>query len=200
MITSYQTNVRAQYEALGQFVESFEKMVDDVREICIQRIGSGGDERLAEIAFHHQAMTAKPLFDIMRAILAHAVNHHADRALFRSVLGRIEREYSHLYNKRNELLHGTWFIGYSSQKDPDAAEFYVKKLKTSADGLVGVKDLPKNAHELTDLANACSEVRIWLGEIDRCIQDNLKLTDVFNQRNDEWVLAFGDNERTLPKR
>src|SRR5258707_5279501 len=100
--TAYEKNTRAQYEALGLFVESFEMMVNEVREICIERLcsGLGGSERerLTEIPFHHQAMTAKPLFDIMRAIIAEIVNiptnfHYANRGTFKSVLGCLEGEY-----------------------------------------------------------------------------------------------------------
>jgi hypothetical protein len=94
-------NTKEQYEALGRFVEAFEMMVHEVREICIERIcsgvGSSERERLVEIAFHHQAISAKPLFDIMRAILAEIVNvptctHHVDRAHFKAIVGRISKE------------------------------------------------------------------------------------------------------------
>jgi hypothetical protein len=33
--SAYEKNTSAQYEALGRFVENFEMMVNDVREICI---------------------------------------------------------------------------------------------------------------------------------------------------------------------
>jgi hypothetical protein len=51
-------NTTEQYAALGRFVEAFELMVHEVREICIERIcaGIGGSERerLIEIPFHNQ--------------------------------------------------------------------------------------------------------------------------------------------------
>jgi hypothetical protein len=92
-------------------------------------------------------MTAKPLFDTMRAIIAEIVNvetspHYADRATFKKVLSCIETEHNHLYNKRNELLHGTWLVGYTSFDDPNAKEFRIRKYKTTADGLADVQ-LPK---------------------------------------------------------
>jgi hypothetical protein len=202
-------NKNEQYAALGRFVEAFELMVHEVREICIERIcagiGSGQRESLIEIAFHNQAMSAKPLFDVMRAILAEIVNdptniHHADRTLFKGILGRISGEYSHLFNKRNELIHGTWLVGYTGIDDPNASEFFVQKYKTNADGLVPVADLPRTASQLLELASACDAVRDWLSYVDSSFRDNIKITDFFDKRGDEWTLIVYENAKTLPKR
>jgi hypothetical protein len=183
-------NTTEQYAALGRFVEAFEMMVNEVREICIERVcdgvGSRERERLVEIAFHNQSMTAKPLFDIMRATIAELVSaptsqHYADRATFKKLLSHIETEYSHLYSKRNELLHGTWLVGYVSDIDPDAKQFVVRKYKTTADGLTRAKGLPKNAIELLDLVTRCDDARMWLSYIDHCLQDKISINDFFKQ-------------------
>jgi hypothetical protein len=188
-------NTTEQYAALGRFVEAFELMVNEVREICIERIcagiGSSERERLIEISFHNQSMTAKPLFDIMRAIIAEIVSvstspHYADRGTFKKVLSCIETEYSHLYNKRNELLHGTWMVGYVSSDDPGAKEFVVRKYKTTADGLA-VARMPKNSTDLLDLVTRCDDTRTWLGYIDFCLQDKISINDFFKQeRGEPW--------------
>jgi hypothetical protein len=192
---AYRKNTKEQYEALGRFVEKFELMVYEVREVCIDRIcsGIGSIERkqLVEISFHHQAMTAKPLYDIMRAIIAEIVNkptspHHADAANFKSLLGHIEGEYNHLFQKRNELLHGTWFIGFVSHSDPDAEAFFLRKYKTSADGLVAAKELPKNAAELLALKDRCDVLRTWIGQVDSCLRDADPLSEYFKYEDKTW--------------
>jgi len=192
-------NTKEQYEALGCFVEAFEMMVNEVREICIERIcagiGSSEREQLIEISFHHTVMTAKPLYDIMRAIIAELLNspknpHHANRANFKKLLGYIEDEYSHLYNKRNELLHGTWLIGYVSDDDPNAKDFTIRKYKTSADGLVPAKELPKNASELLDLRDRCQTVLMWVSHVDLCLQDNTPLDTFFKCEEKKWFFRF----------
>jgi len=204
-------NTTEQYAALGRFVEAFELMVNEVREICIERvcdgIGSSERERLIEISFHNQSMTAKPLFDVMRAIIAETVNvetspHYADRTTFKKVLSCIETEYNHLYNKRNELLHGTWLVGYTSFDDPNAKEFRVRKYKTTSDGLADVK-LPKNVSELLDLVVRCDDTRTWLGYVDFCLQEKHSIGDFFQQIPGEgwrFFLKPGDGGTTLPRR
>jgi hypothetical protein len=205
-------NTTEQYAALGRFVEAFELMVNEVREICIENIcasvgGIQQRERLIEIAFHHQSMTAKPLFDIMRTIIAETVNveaspHYADRMAIKKLLGHIEAEYNHLYNKRNELIHGTWMIGFVSHDNPDAREFVVRKYKTTSDGLAEAQ-LPKNAIELLDLVTRCDEARTWLGYLGFCLQEGTRITEVFKQQPGEswkfYISAVSDGT-TLPRK
>jgi len=111
-------NTKEQYEALGRFVEAFEAMVDKARSVSIELLSrSAAHEDLVTIALHHPAMTAKPLFEIMRAIIAEVLkdDHHKlhnDRHLFAAVLRQISAEYMTLVSTRNNLLHGTWFVGY----------------------------------------------------------------------------------------
>jgi hypothetical protein len=207
---AYRKNTKEQYEALGRFVEAFEAMVNEVREICIESIchsvGSGEREHLVEISFHHQSMTAKPLFDIMRAIIAEIVSlednpNYNDREVFRDVLRHIEKEYSELYWKRNDLLHGTWLIGYVSNDDPNASRFDIRRYKTTADGLTRTMQLPRNAEELLALASRCDEARTWIGTVGFCLQDRLSINEFFRKENKEWKLFLteGSPGTTLPK-
>jgi len=182
-------NINAQLAALGSFVESFELMVDEVRYTCIERIchalGSVVEnDTVVEVPFHHQVMTAKPLYDIMRAIVAEIVSkpshfHFQNREQIKSLLGFIENEYNNLYYKRNELLHGTWYIGYANQSNPLSQEFLVRKLKTTSEGLRSAKELPKNAEELSKLAQRCRTVAEWIGNVDYCIRDSIAVSEHF---------------------
>src|ERR1700730_4099177 len=66
---TYEKNTKEQYEALGRFVEAFEAMVNEVRESTIALIERDGKHRrLIEIVLHHQVLTAKPLYEIFRAV------------------------------------------------------------------------------------------------------------------------------------
>jgi hypothetical protein len=72
---AYKKNTSEQYEAMGRFVEAFEAMVNEVRETSISLIGGGTrQQQLVEIALHHGAMSAKPLYDIMRASMVEIID------------------------------------------------------------------------------------------------------------------------------
>ena len=79
MATAFQRNANAQYEALGMFVEAFEAMVDEARESAINLIERDPHHgRLVAIALHHTNLTAKPIFDIFRAVVAEIVKDALD--------------------------------------------------------------------------------------------------------------------------
>lgn len=216
-------NTKEQYEALGRFVETFELMVDEVRGDCIDRIWEAvtvdtalpfhRDEhrrkQLIEISFHHQNMTAKPLWDIMRSIIAEILAqdthpYHADRHDFKRLLGFMEAEYSALYNKRNELLHGTWEIGYVSDADPHSEKFRVRKFKTTADGLVEATGLPQDVSELRDLAHRCDKLRQWIAEVSFCMRKkNWPLSKHFKRDGKAWfhrLRPTSEDWTTLPEK
>src|SRR5712692_4007614 len=68
---AYRKNTKEQYEALGRFVEAFEAMVNEARSSSIGLLANDEDhEKLVDVAFHHPALSAKPLFEIMRTIIA----------------------------------------------------------------------------------------------------------------------------------
>jgi hypothetical protein len=178
-------------------------MVNEARETCIDLLSKDRDHRdLVQIAFHHQVITAKPLFEIMRAIVTEIVNvsdnfHYATRKTFGDVLGKTQRIYEHLANMRNNLLHGTWFVGFVSDADPNAATFYLRKYTTSADGLVEM-NLPKKAEDLRQLRDDCDIVRDFIAGIEYCLRTTTKITDYFEEREERWVLLNFGHPKPLP--
>src|ERR1700687_1508337 len=119
----YHKNTKEQYEALGRFVEAFEAMVHEARMCCIDLLGrdlTSKQKWLVAIPLFHQSFSAKPIFETFHAVLVETISDkefHEKYNLapehikfFSSVLSAISGEYSDLSNKRNNLLHGTWFV------------------------------------------------------------------------------------------
>jgi hypothetical protein len=194
---TYERNVKEQYETLGRFVEAFELMVNAVRRVCIDLLPHDGNhDHLIEIVFHHQVMTAKPLFEIMRATIADLlknVSHraHGDRDFFNDLLSFVQKGYDDLVNKRNNLLHGTWIIGTRSGRDPDASQFYLFKYTTTKHGLEMLK-LPRTTTELRELTKRCDETRAWIENIGVSldpIRTGVKITELFEKRERGWALV-----------
>ena len=132
---SYIRNTKAQYEALGRFVEAFESMVEETRASSIDILAQDeGHRKLVNVSLHHSALSAKPLFEIMRALFAELLKRPdlnletKDRETFSGVLSDIAGEYSVLTNVRNNLLHGTWYIGYSSSDDRKLWDFHRQQI------------------------------------------------------------------------
>jgi hypothetical protein len=227
---SYKKNTKEQYEALGAFVEAFERLVHEVRESSIALIERDGRHtRLVEVVLHHQVLTAKPLFDIFRALIMEIIDDAikadkekaeglqdldpplatdvlgeplhftiAERDTFFGVMAAISTEYERLNNRRNELLHATWFIGFVGNDDPNASEFYVRKFTTTKKGLVPV-DLPKNAGQLKELSDRCEEATNWIAWLHSCVTGPDKILERFESSGSKWWLVNpGGNKTTFP--
>jgi hypothetical protein len=204
---AYIKNTKEQYEALGRFVEAFEAMVNEARSTCIDILSiESSQERLLEVVFHHSALTAKPLFEIMRALIAEQLKHIVkisikDIDVFRGVLSDIATEYFDLANTRNNLLHGTWYIGYQNTIDPNSETFRVNKYKPTKSGLAA-DDLPKEAGELLKLRDRCEKTRSWIGLLVECLPkdpaDETRITNIFKLKKGRWRLGPEETSETLP--
>jgi hypothetical protein len=196
-LTTYERNKKEQSEALGLFVQAFERMVDEARNRCTSilidglignTLGPAGPSfrhvsnhqlELAAIPLHHQTLTSKPIFDIFRALFISTINepdYQARHSLtikdvqnFASVLATISTHYENLGHKRNNLLHGTWhFSWWFREVDPAISTFFVQRRVVTKTGLIQV-DLPKTPAELLDLCRQCDEVRDWIEKLWLCL-------------------------------
>lgn len=119
--------------------------------------------------------------------------------IFLAVLKVIQDEYESLANKRNNLLHATWFVGFPTEEDPNSAHFHISKFTTTKDGLSPL-DLPKKADELKELSKRCDTVRDWVGWIDQCVAGLEQIDDIFARgAGKQWRLKIG-KQTTLPQK
>jgi hypothetical protein len=145
--------------------------------------------KLLQVAFHHQTLTAKPLFEIMRAMIAEIVNvpihrSYSDKEFYRDLLGHVQKEYNDLANTRNNLLHGTWFMGATTFSNPESENFYLHKYTASKHGLTELR-LPKTARELRELSERCENLLPWLENRVRTV----KIRDLFNRQDGVWKMV-----------
>lgn len=209
---TYNQNTKGQYEALGRFLVAFETMVNEVRENAVFLLRHEGETAvLANIAFHHPALTAKPLFEIFRAIIIEYLslpNINASvqvKDTFRGVFKTIATEYFLLVNTRNTLVHGTWQIGYTSDFDPNADNFELYKYQPTSAGLER-QDAPKHAFELLALKDRCEDTKSWISHLHGCVPDTPLyrglITDTFVNKNSAWHLKIidGGPTETLPRK
>jgi hypothetical protein len=184
---------------------------------------------LLEIVFHHGAMTAKPLFEIMRALIAERVSasikaqkddsdpeaslrlkgsdekdvplSDQDQTTILGVLSFISGRYMDLATKRNNLLHATWYIGYSSVDDPDSSTFLVSKFTPNGEGLRKL-ELPSKASELKDLAEICRTIEGWILWLQSCLTGSVKVAKTFQYDKETkiwWLVTPQGFRTTLPK-
>jgi hypothetical protein len=144
-------------------------------------------------------MTAKPLFDIMRSIIGELLNNedyckpykigeHERRAFF-GAIARVSTEYFNLSEIRNDLVHGTWFVGLQMpEQNPE--EFALYRRKVTKNGIARSENLPKTASELLELSYRCQGASNWIEIIGRCLDEDearLDILQCFKHDGSEWI-------------
>ena len=105
-----------------------------------------------------------------------------------------------LANKRNNLLHGTWYVGYTGPEDLEAKEFYISKMAHRKDELAHIP-LPRTASELRDLTKRCEKTQAWISAVEMPFLVNAGASDLkhkFRHNGTTWTLLTGSGEQTLP--
>lgn len=172
-----------QFEALGRFVQGFEMMISTIRSGCQAVLAqTPTQEALAAVIFHHQCMTAGPLFEIFRAMVGIRIARDTppispqewkdEKATINSVLDDLQARYRKVTEARNTFLHGNWFIGSANILKPGSSDIMALKLKvrpTTSD-VFAYSEFPKsagrvapvsrdaNAAGLLDWVDECSEI------------------------------------------
>jgi len=195
----WQRQTKAQYEALGRFVAAFESLVDKIRSAITYAVGVGGHlaSRISIIT-HHDVMSAKPLFDVLRATVMHRLRTDApalpeeEKKIIAELLKDFASRYKTLTETRNALLHGTWYIGWASSEATDFSEVEVRKMKVTADGLKNSSDaeLIKGIDDLAKLRMECEALEDIAGVLTSSILPELPSmwpSKVYFKDNKKWV-------------
>lgn len=162
----YERQTAEQFAELGRFVQEFEQLVQTIRTCCLFLLPArrSNEQMLVNIFLHHDVMTAKPLFDCMRALYAEVIKQSGiaiireEADAIRSILRQASTDMEKLIKQRNKLLHAQWHIGWASAQAEDFSELKVFKGKAGRDGFSMDSPLA-NLDELRELRGKCTELR-----------------------------------------
>lgn len=200
---------RDQFAALGLFIQTFEDIVNVMRGEC-SRIIRGGSLGLPNVnskivlfhwnicslAFHHDAMTAKPITDIWQALTSEQCRamvllnrlSGVGSKIANEIVSEIANEFRDIIPIRNHLVHGSWQIGRWFPDEDDFSKMRVEKYKVTKSGLELRDDLPKSFDELMTLAKRNQAI---LGRLGRFLQYFIytpkQIESVYNKVEGKWV-------------
>lgn len=157
----YEASTKAQFEALGRFIQAFEHMVSAMRSSIEGRLQQESRQMVffTRMLLHHSALTAYPLRELFRAVIYTDVNelrktNPSDSDDFNRILSAIATEVSDLIRIRNVIIHGTQLIGWVSSGQEDFTELAIHKFGVSATGFKQIKG-PNTAAEVLSLVDRC---------------------------------------------
>jgi hypothetical protein len=128
----FELQTRRSYELLGQFVAEFELLVFTIRTSLERDLGSPGQNHFAiqNLTAH---LTAWPLG---QAFHAHALSRTKGNLKAISAIERFWKDFEYLVTLRNDVVHGTHFIGWASIEDEDFSNPTMLRSKPGAKGAV----------------------------------------------------------------
>lgn len=147
----YTKQTNQQYALLGKFVNKFELMIYQLRESIKNNAGLQ-DIRQQKISniFLAEA-TANSLINIYRSIIL--LNPNLDK-FTSTLISSLYKRTKDLISKRNEIIHGTYFIGWASQDDVEFSTSLGFKNKNKAIGVV-TEPLELNKENMQESINEC---------------------------------------------
>jgi hypothetical protein len=184
-----------QYAALGRFVTLFEDTVNLLRTATVGMLSANHRyEKLVNIAFHSSVMTAAPLFQVFRAVVGQIVTDEEfgfpkqQGQDILSVMNQIAGEFEVIQQTRNNLLHGTWEVGWCGEHGSGLAVFSVTKLKPSRIGLSRA-EVPSRPDDLGELADRCLAVQALIERVVQAVVSRPvpALDALFTRRDDRWA-------------
>jgi hypothetical protein len=203
-------HARDQFAALGLFIQNFENIVSALRNHCTSMTIGGQrgilidtvfpinlliQHNICSLIFHHEAITARPLLDLWRALI-----FEQSRALptlsvkgnlvLGGVVRQLAREFQELIDTRNRLIHATWGIGRWIPGVHDFDALMVEKYKVGIDGFTRRDDLPQSHNKLME--KSIEAVR-FLQILSRFIQlyhwEPNNLEKIFLKEGKKWVIT-----------
>lgn len=167
------------YREIGRFVVQFEHMCFELRAgitFTLQKFGLK-NQQLAHILTSE--LTAEPLRTLLQSLLSEIEEFDdSDRKIFKAIFKKAQD----LIKSRNDIIHGTWFIGWASEDQTDFRIANGHKLQRKASGLA-VKELNYSPKDFMALSEECAETeklvsRLWVSIInDLKISKNFEIID-----------------------
>lgn len=123
--------VQRLYAALGRFIARFEHVNHAMNSVVTAILEDNGlrDYKLALAVL--AGVSGEPLRKNLEAVLAYVVSPVAsERDILTNVMGRIVT----LIQRRNDIVHRTWFIGSTDAENPDYSRATSIKFRKNKDG------------------------------------------------------------------
>ncbi|MGY2211745.1 hypothetical protein [Pseudomonas pergaminensis] len=145
------------YAAYGEFAVKFEHVCHAVHTAMIFMLHGEGlrNQQVANVLL--SGLTADPLRTIFAALVAETQELNPED---KNIISRVLKRFQKLTESRNDIIHGTWFVGYATVDATDFSRVSGLKHHRSKDG-ASAKSFDFSASDfqkLTQEAEALDEI------------------------------------------
>ncbi len=186
LISKQQTNEL--YTSIGKFAVHFEHICQELRSGIIWMLHEHGltNQQITCILLHD--LTAFPLQSIFQSLIAETVDLSVKS---KQIIKNIMKRCQDLTEKRNNLIHNAWFIGWASPEQIDFSETTAMKPHRNKHG-GGFKVFKITSDEIQKLINDAIELTILTNRLWICITNKFEIENNFfiNEESNAQTQSF----------
>lgn len=132
---SYEAQTAESYRLLGEFVAEFELLMFTMRSVLEREMGGGPGGQLGVQALTVE-LTAWPL---NKSFNSYVLSRTKGNPIAQKAISMFKDNFQKLIEIRNDLVHGTHFIGWASTEQVDFSEPEMLRLKNNKGGVMNAK-------------------------------------------------------------
>lgn len=163
------------YRAIGKFAVKFEHLVFSMRlgiGFILSKHGLA-DQQLSNIMLAE--LTAQPMKNILASMIPQIMElSDTDKHILKSILKRVQ----FLIDKRNEIIHSTWFVGWARTTDTEFDTVHGYKLTREKSG-IGAKSFRFRSEDFDKFSDDCDLVAHLVKTLWGAVVNGDKITDDF---------------------
>lgn len=172
----YKNQTNELYASLGKFVVKFEQVCHTMQTAIIFILYDSGlkNQQLAYIML--AGHTAEPLRNILHSLIGETVQlNENEKKIIKNIFARIKQ----LTESRNNIVHSTWFIGWSNETMIDFSEASGYKLHKDKDG-VATKTFKYKKEDFKKLSKKAEILSKLVLRLHGCISGNFSIEKNFD--------------------
>ena len=172
----YRNQTNELYASIGKFLVNFELVCFYIRKAIIIILYDSGlkNQQLANIML--AGYTTEPLKSILHSLIGEAVQlNENEKKIIKNIFARIQK----LIESRNNIVHSTWFIGWSNKTMIDFSEASGYKLHKDKGG-VATKTFKYKKEDFKKLSKEAEILSKIVLRLHGCISGNFSIEKNFD--------------------
>lgn len=163
------------YQAIGKCAVKFEHVTFTLQQAITFLLHKGGlqNQRLTHVLLAD--LTASPLKSIFQAMIPESYPLSGEE---QTICDKIFVRTQKLIERRNEIIHSTWFVGWASPTDTDFSEVAGTKQARGKRG-ADYKNFNHTAMTFEVFARECEQVGDLLRLLSACVSNDYRITNNF---------------------
>lgn len=173
---------RELYANIGEFIVKFEHVCCTMQKAIMFMIHGQGlqNQQVANVLL--AGYTADHLRTLFESLIGELINpNDKERKIINNIISRVQK----ITEKRNDVVHGTWFIGWGNETTQDFSEALGYKLHKNKQG-AALKSLKHKVEDFSTLVEEAEKLFSLVTRLGVCmtlglsIEKNFKTNDAGN--------------------